>query len=133
MNNINCHIKNERIYFCQKNIPSKKQVLKRIGVKKNTFAGNIVSRIYDYYFQGAVNFRKEYTKYYRDEFSSLDKFIQEHFNIESDDAIKMAVDNYSMKDYSIYSIDRTIEEIINYDESFINAFYKAIGGVQIEN
>ena len=31
-------------------------------------------------------FKKEYRKYYRKEFCSVEKFIEEHFNIELDDA-----------------------------------------------
>ena len=56
--------------------------MKTLGVKKKTFAGNMISRMYDYYFQGAINFRREYRKYYRKEFCSVEKFIEEHFNIK---------------------------------------------------
>lgn len=134
VNNITCYIINERIYFRQKDIPSKKQLLKIMGVKKNTFAGNMISRIYDYYFHGAITLRKEYNKYYRNEFSSLAKFIQERYNIESDKAEEFAAEgNYSIKDYSMYSLDKNIIATFKCDENFINAFYKAIGGVEIED
>lgn len=132
MNETSCYKINGRIYFRQKDIPHKRRVMKALGVKKNTFAGNMISRVYDYYFQGAINFRKEYRRYYRKEFSSVDKFIQEHFNIECDDAKKLAEGNYSMKECSRRSIER-ITETLNYDESFKNAFLKAVGGLEDED
>lgn len=59
MNEVTCYKKDGRIYFRKKDIPYKRYVMKRMGVK-NTFAGNMISRVYDYYFYGAINFRKEY-------------------------------------------------------------------------
>lgn len=97
--------------------------MKTLGVKKNTFAGNMISRVYDYYFQGAINLKKEYRKYYRKEFCSVEKFIEEHFNIELDDAKKLAEGNYSMKECSRCSVERNIETL-NYDESFKKLFQK---------
>lgn len=99
-----------------------------MGVKKNTFAGNLISRIYDYYFRGAINFRKEYRKYYRKEFDSVERFIQEHFNIELDDAKKLAEGNYSMKDCNRCSFERNIETL-NYDEHFKFVFSEVVGGL----
>lgn len=103
-----------------------------MGVKKNTFAGNMVSRIYDYYFDGAVDFKKEYQRYYRKEFDSVEEFIEEHFNIENEAAIKLAKDDYSIKDCSYRSIERNTETL-NYDESFKKAFSRVVGGLEDED
>ena len=132
MNEASCYKVNGRIYFRQKDIPPKEKVMKTLGVKKNKYAGNMISRMYDYYFQGAINFRREYRKYYRKEFCSLEKFIEEHFNIEWDDAKKLAEGNYSMKECSRRSIERNIETL-NYDEYIKNAFSKAVGGLEDED
>lgn len=132
MNKITCYKIDGRVYFRQKDIPCKRRVLKRLGVKKNTFAGNMIARVYDYYFQGAINFRKEYRKFYRKEYDSVEKFIEEHFNIECNEAIKLVAGNYSMKECSQRSIERNIETL-NYDESFKIAFSKAVGGFQDED
>ena len=61
-----------------------------------------------------------------------EKFIEEHFNIEHEDAIKLATGNYSMKECSRRSMERNIETL-NYDESFKNAFSKAVGGLEDED
>lgn len=132
MKGTTCYKIDERIYFRQKNIPRKRQVMKKMGVKRNTFAGNMISRIYDYYFQGAINFRREYKKYYRKEFPSVEKFIQEHYNIKLDAARKLAEGNYSMKECSRRSIERNIETL-NYDKEFKSAFSKAVGGLEDED
>lgn len=132
MNKTSCYKIEGKIYFRKKDIPCKRRVMKILGVKKNTFAGNMVSRVYDYYFQGAVNFRKEYRKYYRKEFSSIERFIEEHFNIEHDEAQKLAASDYSMKECSRRSIERNIETL-NYDESFKEAFSEAVGGLKDED
>ena len=132
MNKVSCYKINGINYFRQKDIPCKRRVMKSLGVKKNTFAGNMISRIYDYYFQGAINFRKEYRKYYRKEFCTVEKFIEEHFNIECDDAKKLAEGDYSMKECSRRSIERNIETL-NYDRGFKKAFSKAVGGLEDED
>lgn len=132
MNKIACYKTDGRAYFRKKDISRKKKVMKKLGVKKNTFAGDMVSRMYDYYFQGAVNFRREYRKYYRKEFSSLEKFIEEHYNIETDAAKMLVAGDYSMKECSRRSIERNIETL-NYDESFKKAFSEAVGGLEDED
>lgn len=61
-----CYKSGGRIFFPADRLPKKCKVLRTLGVRKNTFAGNMVSRMYDYYFSGAVDFCEEYRKYYRD-------------------------------------------------------------------
>lgn len=132
MNEASCYKVHGRIYFRQKNIPSKNKIMKTLGVKKKTFAGNMISRLYDHYFKGAINFKKEYRKYYRKEFSSVAKFIEEHFNIEYEHAKILAEGDYSMKDCLHNSIERNID-VLNYDEHFKDVFSKAIGGLEDED
>lgn len=132
MNKSACYKIDGRIYFRKKDIPSKSKVMKILGVRKKSFAGNMISRVYDYYFQGAISFREEYRKYYRKEFSSIESFIEEHFNLEHHEAKKLAELDYSMKECSRRSIERNIETL-NYDRSFKMAFSKAVGGLEDED
>lgn len=132
MSRSSCYKKDGRVYIQKKKIPRKAKVMKKLGVKKNTFAGNMISRVYDYYFAGALNFRKEYRKYYRKEFSSVEEFIEEHFNMEYENAVGLAAGNYSIKECSSRSIERNIETL-NYDKSFKEAFSEAIGGLEDED
>jgi hypothetical protein len=123
---------NGNIYFKEDMLPTKAEVLRRLGTKKNTFAGNAISRVYDYFFKGAINFKREYRRYYRKEFSSVVKFIEEHFNIDHDKTLILSKGNYSMKDYSYCSLDRNIETL-NDDEGLKESFFKAVGGLKYED
>lgn len=120
------------IYFPKKKIPRKHCVMKKMGVRKNTFAGNAVSRMYDYYFKDAINLKKEYKKYYRKEFDSAIKFIEEHLNMEHALAVKLAYGNYSIKYCTSQSVERNIETL-NYDEKLKKSFSDAIGGIADED
>ena len=59
MNNSVIKKKGGVVFFNSEALPSKRTVIKRLGVKQNSFAGNMISRMYDYYFTGAVNISKE--------------------------------------------------------------------------
>ena len=85
-----CYRSNGIIFFRKHMIPKKRTVLKRLGVKPRSFAGGMISRMYDYYFDGAIDFDSEYKKYYSKEFSSTEQFIEERFNIEHERAAKYA-------------------------------------------
>lgn len=127
-----CYIKEGKIFFIASRIPSKKAVLRKLGVKKHTFAGNMVSRVYDYYFDGAVNFRKEYKKYYRKEFGAVVTYIEERYNVEPSEAEILYKKNFSVKDFLHQSIERNIETL-NYDVDFKNAFSDCVGGIEYED
>lgn len=132
MSELLCYKKDGNIYFIKKHIPRRSKVLKNLGVRKNTFAGDMISRVYDYYFLDAINFRNEYRKFYKKEFDSLAEFIEERFNIEHDESIKLAKNNYSMKCCDSRSVERNIMTL-NYDENFKKAFLIAIGGMKDED
>ncbi len=121
-----------RIFFPVDQIPKKNRVLKTLGVKKHTFAGNIIERVYDYYFAGAVDFNKDYRRYYRHEFSSLQQYIEERYNIAPELAKKYAGGHYCMNECSRRTIERNIETL-NYDEQFKRKFSEAVGGIEDED
>ena len=64
--------------------------MKRMGVKKkNTFAGNMILE-FMIIILWAIILEKSIKKYYKKEFCSVEKFIEEHFNIAPDIAEKLA-------------------------------------------
>lgn len=126
-----CYKSEGRIFFPVDCLPKKRNVLKMLGVKKGTFAGNMVSRMYDYYFAGAIDFKKEYHRYYRFEFSSLEEYIEERFNVDVERGKKYAAGHYCMKDCT-RSIERNIESL-NYDKNFKSKFSEAVGGIDDED
>ncbi len=90
----------------------------------------MISRVYDYYFYGAINFRKEYKKYYKKEFclwKSYGRILKLLLILQ-----KCSRKEDSMKECSHRSIERNIETL-NYDENFKIAFSKAVGGLEDED
>lgn len=123
---------NNFIYFKSKSLPSKWIVLFRLGVKTNTFAGDIVSRLYDFYFKEAIDLCLEYRLYYKKEFKSFIEYIEQHHNIEHDLAIYLSKGHFSIKRCSDDSIDSYIN-ILNESKSISEAFSKAVGGIKDED
>ena len=117
-----------KVFFDRKRIPRKRSVIKSLGVKKNSFAGNMVSRLYDYYFKGAEVFRKEYRKYYKNEFETMVEFLEQRYDLERREAEKYAKGDYAMTSCSRMSIERNIETL-NYDEDLKKTFSDAVGGL----
>ncbi len=132
MGNAIAYKKHGIIYFPARKIPKKNIVLKRMGVRKNTFAGDAMSRLYDYYFKDAVNLQDEYKQYYIKEFATVIIFMEEHLNMEHDLAVRLAKGNYSMKHCTSESIERNIETL-NYDAELKQMFSNAIGGIEDED
>ena len=115
------------VYFNKNVLPRKWLVLKRMGVKRNSFAGDVISRLYDYYFSGAIDLNNDFRKYYRKEYASIIDYMEQHHNICYDDAVFMAKGSYSMKNCSQNSVERNIETV-NYVKDIKEAFAKAVGG-----
>lgn len=116
------------LYFNHSKLPSKRTVMHRMGVKSKSFAGNMVARMYDYYFADAVNFNIEFRKYYKKEYDSITEYMEQHYNILHEDVESMAAGSYSMKRCTQDSIERNVETL-NYDDAFKNAFSIAVGGL----
>ena len=55
------------------------------GVKRKSYAGTIVERIYDYYCRGAQNLYLEYLLYYRKEFVDFTAFLEKKLNLFPDE------------------------------------------------
>ena len=55
------------------------------GVKRKSYAGTIVERIYDYYCRGANNLHLEYFRYYRAEFPDFESFLEKKYNLFPDE------------------------------------------------
>lgn len=103
-----------------------------MGVKRRTFAGNMVARLYDFYFGKAIDFNKEYRKYYKKEYSTLVDYMEQHYNVSHEDAVFMAQGSFSMKNCFCDSVERNIETVC-YDKNLMNAFSEAVGGLVDED
>ena len=115
------------LYFDNASLPSKRTIMLRMGVKRHTFAGNMVARLYDFYFGEAIDFNKEYRRYYKKEYLSLVDYMEQHHNVSHDDAVFMAKGSFSMKNCFFNSVERNIETVCT-DKALMDAFSEALGG-----
>ena len=128
-----CYKKYGYIFFEKHKIISKNKLLRKLGAKKNTFAGNMVCRLYNIYFAGSTNLKKEYRKYYKNEFDTITQFIESHYNIDHQDAEYLSKKDYSIKDYSWKTNLEISLDPLMYDEYFNQMFFKAIGEIKDED
>ena len=88
------------VFFSPKSIFSLCRAYKFFGVKKNSYMGSVVRRIYDYYCGGATNLYRTYRKYYKKEFSTYEEFLEKHFNLFPDEVKSISSKHLYYKDIS---------------------------------
>lgn len=92
-------IDNQVFFFKRYNL-SLRGAYKFFGVKKNSYMGSIVERIYDYYCGGAINLYFTYLRYYRKEFSSYAAYLEKHFNLFTEEVEQLNSKRLYYKDLS---------------------------------
>lgn len=118
--------------FCKKNnIPEKSRVLRKLGIRRNSYMWSVVGRFYDYFFKDLINFNVEYEKYYKKEFQNCARFIVERYNLTDEEAERYSKDDYWFKDLR-ESVERNISNLNLYEE-FAEPFWKVIGGYTCES
>ena len=100
------------------------------GVKRNSYAGSIIERIYDYYCGGARLLLLEYLLYYRKEFKSFDSFLGGKYNMFPEEIEKKKSIFLSYKDLS-FQPDYNVTYLTEYDS--ILPIIKEYLGVENDN
>ena len=95
------------------------------GVKRKSYAGSIIKRIYDYYCGGSKNLYLEYLLCYRKEFHSFKEFLIDKHNMFEPEVEKMASWRLFCKDLSS-TPDTNIRDFLEYDD-MRNAIEKWLG------
>ncbi|MBQ7940127.1 MAG: hypothetical protein IJ281_07100 [Clostridia bacterium] len=104
------------LYFYKKSFnTSSVGVYHFLGVKKNSYAGSIVKRMYDYFCGGSNNLFAEYFMYYRKEFGSFEEFLVSKYNMFEGEAKKMASWRLFCKDLSS-TPDTNIKDFLEHDD-----------------
>ena len=119
------------IFFNKNDIGSKRKLLKMYKVKKNSFAGKTISRIYDYYFGNSTNIKKEFYRYYKREFVDKLEYLTCHLNIPEDLAQKICDE----KKYYVnlnWKGDQIGYSFLN-DDKLKNQFWDFVGGIEYED
>ena len=110
---------------------SKIGIYKYFGVRKNSYAGTIISRIYDYYCIGARNLFLEYLRFYRKEFSSYKEFLIQKYNVDDKAIEKVVPKRLYCKDIE-KALDGQIDNFSYYD-NFAKMIKEFIGWQTNEN
>lgn len=119
-------------FFDKKNIGSKRKMQKYFGVKNKTYAGNIIERVYYYYFGNAINLKKYFKRYYSQEFQSFEEFLIYRLNLSNEFARKIADKNLYFTNLNIKQ--DTIQYLFDDDEDKLTCIFEEyVGGIEIEN
>ena len=101
------------------------------GVKRKSYAGSIVTRIYDYFCGGSKSMYLEYLMYYRKEYSSFKEFLVDKYNLFEPEVDKIISWRLFCKDLSS-TPDTNIRDFLEYDD-MRNAIEKWLGENTDEN
>ncbi len=61
---------------------SKEEFIRKLGANKDSFAGKIISQIYDVLMKNAEDFKRDYEKYYSKEFDSFEVYLENKQNYQ---------------------------------------------------
>lgn len=113
-------------FFIKSCSTNKFGIMRYFGVKRKSYAGSVIERLYDYYCLGAKSVFGEYLKYYRREFSSYDDFLTRKYNLFSEDMLKV---NKYLLFYKNprFTEDGGITHLLD-DETFYGIIIKFLGG-----
>lgn len=125
-----CISANGCIFFPTHWMPKKGTVMRRLGVKRQSYAGSMISRTYDYFFHNGKDIHQEYKKYYKKEFDSEQSFVEERYDVDEALAKRVTQRRYRIKEYR-KSVDRLVENL-NYDRGYDESFSSAVGGIEYE-
>lgn len=85
------------------------------GVKRRSYAGSIVKRIYDYFCGGAKNLFLEYLLCYRKEYESYEQFLLGKYNLFEYEVKNIISWRLYCKDLSC-TPDINVKDFLEYDE-----------------
>lgn len=119
------------LFFNKNEVGSKSILLKKYGVKKNSYAGNVLARIYDQYFGNSIEIKKEYKRYYKKEFRDYVQYLVCRFNMPETLAIKISEE----KKYYV-NLNWKEEQPgsrFSYDDDLRKQFWDFVGGLEDES
>lgn len=86
-------------FFIKKRSTTLRGAYKHFGVRKKSYMGSVVERIFDFYCHGAEKLYSTYQRYYKKEFPCFKAFLQGRFNLFSDEATALATKQTYHKDF----------------------------------
>lgn len=121
---------NNYLFFNKKDVGTKNRLLRLYGVKRNSYAGKVLARIYDSYFGKPISIKKEFSKYYKREFPCCEQYLVCRFNMPEELAKRICDE----KQYYVH-LDWQEEQpglSFSYDEELKMQFWEFVGGLSYE-
>lgn len=122
---------NNYLFFNKNEVGNRRSLLKKYKIKNKSYAGNVLLRIYDYYFGNAIHIKHEFKRYYKKEFATCDEYLVCRFNMPANLAKKIC----SEKTYYV-DLDWKGEQIgwsFLYDNKLKEQFWNFVGGIEYED
>lgn len=119
------------LFFNKENIGSRRKLSRIYKIKLNSYAGRVLSRVYNFYFGNPINIQSEYRRYYKKEFKNCEDFLICRFNMPSELAKRILKESTHYVD-----LDYKGEEInfaFSYDDKLSDFFWNNVGGLVNEN
>lgn len=122
---------NNYVFFKKSFYTNGIMVYRHFGVKKKSYMGNLVTKIYDFYCRGAKNLYMEYRKYYKEEFSAYKEFLSKKYNLFDDEIEELSSPFLYCKNIGELK-DYSIEQLCE-DEQILQALLEFLGGQKNED
>lgn len=119
------------IFFDKKQIGTINRMLRHYGVRKNSYAGGVIVRLYNYYFGNSIDVKKEFKKYYYKEYDkNYNEYLQCHFDMPE------RLSSVISKSKVFYvDLDGKFDRVGDsfYDDDLVEDFWNYLGGIDNEN
>lgn len=122
---------NNYLFFNVYEVGTKARLLNLYKVKRNSYAGEVIGRIYDLYFGNPINYRKEFHKYYKKEFDTCEQYLICRFNMSEELAQKICRNKKYYVDLA-WKGDQ-VGDYFSYDDELKNQFWRFVGGLEYED
>lgn len=113
------------VFFIKRHNVTLRGAYKFFGVKKKSYMGSIVQRIYDYYCRGSIDLYSTYRRFYKKEFSSYTAYLEKHFNLFPEEIEQLNSRNLYYKNLS-FQPESNITNLIE-DLAIFNTIKKFLG------
>lgn len=124
-------IYNKMVLFEKRSVLSLKNLLKKYGVRGNSYAGEVLKRIYQYYFGDAVDMFKEYKKYYKNEFKTFDSYLECHLGLPEE--LRKKLEFRKIFYVNLDGKGEHIGDSFSYDDELKYQFWEIAGGIEYED
>ncbi len=119
------------VFFDKKNVCSAHKLARIYGVECDSYAGDVLHRIHHFFFGDATDLRKEYRRFYKNEFDDVDQFLECHLNIPEN--VRRRLIGHSISYVNLDEKGEDLSDSFSYDDELKSQFWNLMGGIDDEN